>query len=272
MGTIQYVIEPRRRLRLLAEIAEVWRYRELLWVMVRRDLNVRYKETLFGAAWAVLQPLALMLVFWLALGRVMRVATEVPYPLFVLSGLLPWTFFAGVIAASTGSMLASSQLIQKVYFPRMIIPLSTIGVHLADFGVGLIVLLGFVAWAGYLDWGAPAALLPLAGIMLAALAVGTLCAALAAAYRDTRYMIPLVVQVWFFATPVFYPASVLDESVRWLLDVNPMAALVEGFRNGVLGRPVDWAGCGRSVAVFLGLLWLGAWLFTSVQRRVADTL
>jgi len=193
---VEVVIEAGSRSRLLAELAEVWRFRGLLAVLVQRDLKVRYKETALGALWAVLQPLALMAVFWLVLGRVLRVPVgDVPYHLFVLAGLVPWIFFANAVSASTGSLLGASHLIRKVYFPRLIIPLSTLGVALVDFLIGSALLLAMVGGYDTLGPGALAALLPLALLVVAAVAVGTLCAALSAIYRDTRYVVPLVMQV-----------------------------------------------------------------------------
>ncbi|HUR41095.1 MAG TPA: ABC transporter permease [Verrucomicrobiae bacterium] len=269
----EIVIESRRRPRLLHELGEVWRYRELLRVLVRRDITVRYKETWLGVFWAVLQPVALMTVFWFALGRVLRVSTgELPYPLFVLAGLLPWTFFSTAISSSMGSLVGASHLIQKVYFPRLIIPLSTLGVPFLDFAIGAAILAAVFAWLKLLAPGAMLALLPLLLIGLAAIALGTLSAALAASYRDTRHMIPLVMQVWMFATPVFYPADIVVESMRWAIDFNPMAPLIDSFRRALVGAPLDWAGCGRSGFFFAAMLWCATWFFMRVERRLSDTL
>lgn len=270
---MEIIVERRARLSLLQELVATWHYRELLRVLIRRDLTVRYKETVLGAAWAVLQPLALMTVFWVVLGRILRDATGgVPYPLFALAGLLPWTLFSSAVSSSTGSLLGASHLIQKVYFPRLIIPLSTLGVALIDFGVGFALLAAACLWHGLLTINVWTALLPLALILLAAITASTLCSALAAAYRDTRYMIPLVMQVWLFATPVIYPASLVGEDVRWILEINPMAPLIEAFRACVLGGDVDWGACALAGLFWAGALWLAARFFMSVERRLADTL
>jgi lipopolysaccharide transport system permease protein len=269
----EIVIEPRTRPELLRELAEVWRHRELLRVLVRRDLTVRYRETLVGGFWAVLQPLALMTVFWLALGQLLRASTgSLPYPLYVLIGLLPWMFFANSVSASMTSLVGAGHLIQKVWFPRLIIPLSTLGVALVDFAVGCTLLVVLVALQGFLGVASLAALVPLALIGIAAVAVGTLSAALAAAYRDTRYMIPLLMQIWMFATPVFYPADIIAPSVRWVIELNPMAPLIDGFRHALVGAPVNWAACAASAAVFGVALWASAWFFMRIERRLSDTL
>lgn len=270
---MEIVIEPGSRSRLLGELVEVWRFRGLLGLLMQRDLKVRYRETALGIAWAILQPVALMGVFWLALGRVLKFPVgNTPYPLFVLAGLIPWNFFASAISASSGSLLAASGLMRKVYFPRMVIPLSVLGAALVDFAIGLVLLATVAAWHGVLSARALVAIVPLALLVLATVAVAILAAALAALYRDARYIIPLAIQVWFFATPVIYPAAVVAPEMRWILQLNPLVPLIDGVRLAMIGGVPDWAACFRSGALFALMAWLAGRIFLGVQRRLADEL
>lgn len=265
------VIEPARGWRSL-DLRELWAYRELLWVLTERDIKVRYKQTVLGAAWAVIQPLMLMVVFSLFFGRLARMPSDgIPYPIFAYCGLLPWTFFANALSSSAGSVVGSANLISKVYFPRLIVPLSSIGSWLVDFAIATLILLGLMLYYG-LGWSVNLLMAPVLvlAVVFVALGIGTLLAALTVAYRDFRYVIPFMLQFWMFATPVVYPSSLVPEPWRWVLHLNPMSGLVEGFRSAFLGRPFDFGAIGLSLTVALVLFLVGVAYFERVERRFAD--
>ncbi|MFC1680192.1 ABC transporter permease [Pseudomonadota bacterium] len=255
-------------------LGELWSYRELLWVLTERDIKVRYKQTTMGIAWALLQPLAAMLIFTLFFGRLAKIPSDgVPYPIFVFAALVPWTFFSNAISNSAISLVDSSNLVGKVYFPRLIIPLSAIGAWLVDFFIAGLILL--VMMLGYdVGWtlNLLAAPIILIAVMLTALGVGTLLSALTVAYRDFRYAIPFIIQLWMFATPVVYPASMVPEKWRWVLHLNPMAGLIEAFRSSFLGLPFDIAAITISFSVALLIFALGVWYFERVERTFADII
>jgi lipopolysaccharide transport system permease protein len=267
------IIEPQRGWRAL-DLRELWAYRELLWVLTARDVKVRYKQTLLGFTWAIIQPVMLMVVFSIFFGRLAQMPSEgIPYPIFVYAALLPWTFFANAISASANSLVGSAHLVSKVYFPRLIIPLSSVGAGLVDFAISAGVLLGLMAWYG-VGWSVNllAAPLVVAGVVFIALGVGTLLSSLTVTYRDFRYIIPFMVQFWMFATPVVYPASLVPEGWRWLLYLNPMAGLIEGFRSAFLGRPFDIPALALSFVVALALFLVGIAYFEKAERRFADII
>ena len=267
------VIEPPRGWRSL-DLSELWHFRELLWVLTERDIKVRYKQTVLGFAWAIIQPVMLMVVFSVFFGGLAKMASDgLPYPIFVYAGLLPWTFFANSIGSSANSLVASSNLVSKVYFPRLIIPLSSAGSALADFCIALAILLAMMAWYG-IGWSVNLLVAPLliAGTIFIALGVGVFLAALTVAYRDFRYVIPFMIQFWMFATPVVYPASLVPAEWRWLLFLNPMAGFIEGFRSAFLGRPFDFASIAISLAVAAIVFVAGIAYFEKVERRFADII
>jgi lipopolysaccharide transport system permease protein len=265
------VIEPSRGWRSL-DLKELWAYRELLWVLTERDIKVRYKQTVLGAAWAVIQPLMLMVVFSVFFGKLAKMPSDgIPYPIFAYCALLPWTFFANALSSSAGSVVGSANLISKVYFPRLIVPLSSIGSWLVDFAIATLILLGLMLYYG-IGWTVNLLAAPLlvVAVTFVALGVGTLLAALTVAYRDFRYVIPFLLQFWMFATPVVYPASLVPERWQWVMHLNPMSGLVEGFRSAFLGRPFDVSAIGLSLVVALLLFAVGVAYFEKVERRFAD--
>jgi len=267
------IIEPKQGWRTL-DFKELWAYRELLWVLTMRDVKVRYKQTALGFAWAIIQPVMMMVVFSIFFGRLAKVPSDgFPYPIFVYAGLLPWTFFANAIGTSGNSLVGSAQLVSKVYFPRLIIPLSSIGAGLVDFAIAAGVLLALMAWYG-VGWSLNLLAAPLltAGVVFIALGVGTFLSALTVAYRDFRYVIPFMVQFWMFATPVVYPASLVPEGWRWLLYLNPMAGLIEGFRSAFLARPFDVTAIALSLGVALILFLISVAYFEKVECRFADII
>jgi len=266
-------IEPRSG-RLRIDLRELWEYRELLWILALRDIKVRYKQTVLGVLWAILQPLTAMAIFSVVFGRLAKLPSDgLPYPLFVFAALLPWTFFANAVTNSGNSLIGSANLVSKVYFPRLVIPLAAAGGVLLDFAVSSAILLLLMLFYG-VGWSLNLLAAPLLVLALGfiALGVGTLLSALNVAYRDFRYVIPFLVQVWMFATPVVYPASLVPEDWRWLLYVNPMAGVVEGFRSAFLGLPFDIEGLGISFAIGAALFMAGVLHFNRVERRFADII
>jgi lipopolysaccharide transport system permease protein len=267
------VIEPTRGWRAL-DVRELWAFRELLWVLALRDVRVRYKQTVLGASWAILRPVLTMLVFTAVFGRFARVPSDgLPYPVFVYAGLLPWTFFAAAVAASGASLVGSANLVSKVYFPRLIVPLSSIGASLVDLFVSAGVLFALMAWYG-VGWTPHllAAPLLLVAVVFTALGVGTLLAALTVTYRDVTHLLPFLIQIWMFATPVIYPLSLIPDPYRGLMFLNPMTGLIEGFRSAFLGRPFDAMALAVSFAVALLFFAAGIAYFERVERRFADII
>ncbi|HJT34353.1 MAG TPA: ABC transporter permease [Pirellulales bacterium] len=258
------------------DLRELGQYRELLYFLIWRDVKVRYKQTVLGAAWAVLQPFATMVVFSLFLGRLGNLSSaEWPYPLFAFAGLLPWTFFATAIAQAGASVVGSQNLVTKVYFPRLYIPLGAVGAGLVDLAVAFGMLLVMMLYYGIVPgWG----MLLLPGIALAltvaATGVGITLSALTVAYRDFRYVVPFMVQLWMFATPTIYMQADVVISPRWhsLLPFNPAFGLILNFRQAALGGPLDWYALGVSSSVALVLLVGGCVYFRSVERSFADII
>ncbi len=267
-------IEPSRG-RLSLKLKDMWEYRELLYFLVWRDIKVRYKQTLLGAAWAILQPFMTMVIFTVVFGRLAKIPSDgIPYPVFVYAALVPWTFFANGLTQSSNSLVGNANLITKVYFPRLIIPVSSVLSGFLDFLFSFAVLLGMMIY-----YKMPPSLnmvwLPLL-LMLAwavSLGVGLWLSALNVKYRDVRYLVPFLIQSWLFATPVAYPSSLLSEPWRTIYGLNPMVGVVEGFR---------WVLCGTtnvslplmlsSSLVAVTLLVTGAFYFRQMEKSFADTV
>lgn len=257
------------------DLRELWDYRELLYFLVWRDVKVRYKQTALGVAWAILQPVATMVVFSLFFGRLAGVPSDgVPYPLFSFAALVPWTFFATGLAQAANSLVGSQNLVTKVYFPRLAIPAAAVLSGVVDFALAFLVLLGMMAAYGLppgprLLWTVPFLLLAL----VTALGAGLWLAALNVRYRDVRYVIPFLIQLWLLATPIAYPGSLLEEPWRTVYGINPMVGVVEGFRWALLGTG---APPGPAVAVSalaaLALLLGGALYFRRTERTFADVI
>ncbi len=265
------IIAPRRGwIRL--DLAELVRYRDLLWFLTKRDISLRYKQTALGVLWAVIQPLATMAVFTIFFGRFGKIPSDgVPYPLFAFCGLIPWQLFAYALSESSNSLVNNQSLVTKVYFPRLVIPLSAVLSGLMDLLVSSVILVAMLAWFGKVPTLA-VVLIP-AFVLLAitaALGVGLWLSALNVQYRDVRYTIPFLTQIWFFATPIAYPSSLIPERFRALVGLNPMAGVVEGFRWALLGtaRPtgVIWVSLAVTFFVLIG----GLYYFSRMERRFAD--
>lgn len=267
-----FQIEPSTRWPALG-LRELWEYRELLYFLTWRDIKVRYKQTALGAAWAIIQPFFLMVVFSLFFGRLAGVPSDgVPYPVFSFCGLLPWQLFANSLTQSSNSLVGSQNLITKVYFPRLVVPISAVLAGVVDFAIAFVILLGMLFFYGIVpDWQiiAVPALVFLA--MMTALAVGLWLSALNVQYRDVRYTINFLVQFWLFATPVAYPSSIVPEKWRAIYGLNPMVGVVDGFRWALLGRPQSpGISLFVSAVVVVVLLVGGLYYFRRLEQQFAD--
>lgn len=253
-------------------LREVWAYRELLFFLTWRDVKVRYKQTLLGASWAVLQPLLAMLLFTLFFGKLARMPSDgIPYPIFAYAGLLPWTYFSTVLTSSGNSLVGSSNLITKVYFPRMIIPAAAVLAGLVDFAVAFVLLIGLMAYYQIPLTSHVVMFPPLVVItVLLALGVGMWMSALNVKYRDIRYALPFLIQLWMFATPIIYPASLVPVRWRWLIDLNPMTGIIEGYRSAIFGRAFDWPALTLSAVITGVMLMYSAYAFRRMEKRFAD--
>ena len=269
------VLVPRSGWHML-DFKELWRYRELLFFLTWRDVKVRYKQTLFGAAWAVLQPLANMVVLSILFSGVSNKLADVAhYPLFLFAGLLPWTFFATAVSSAGQSIVGGQNLVTKVYFPRLIIPMGAVGAAMVDFAIAFsmlgLLMLWYQVWPGWSFLLTPFLAM---GMVLLALAVGTLLSALTVAYRDFRHIVPFLVQLWMFATPsVFLQAdTALSEKWATVLPLNPAYGLIANFRAAALGTPFDLYSLAVSGGVTLVLLLVAGLYFRRVERGFADII
>jgi len=255
-------------------LADLWRYRELLYFLTWRDVKLRYKQTLLGAAWAIIQPLFAMLLFTMFFGRLARMPSDnIPYPLFAYAGLLPWTFFANAVTSSANSLIGSTNLVTKVYFPRMIIPAAPVLAGLIDLGIGFVLLVPlFIYYRVSIGWHFLFLPVLILLVTLIAFGVGMWMAAINVKYRDVRYALPFLVQLWLFASPVIYPLSLMPPKWRWLLMLNPLTGIVEGMRASLFGRPFDWPAIGVSFAVSILIAGFAAIFFQRVEDSFADII
>lgn len=255
-------------------LGDLWAYRELLYFLTLRDIKVRYKQTLMGAVWVVIQPLMTMLIFTLIFNKFARLDTkDIPYPLFAYSGLLLWTFFSNAVTTGTFSLVNNSHLVTKVYFPRVFMPAAAVGAGLVDLAIASLLLISLAIYYGVRpSWGA--LLLPLMVILAAMLSLGTgmLVSALTVKYRDLRHALPFVMQFWMFASPVIYPSSIVPDQWRWLLLINPMTGILEGFRAALTGQPFDWTMIVISAAVATTLLAIAFYVFRGLEDTFADVI
>jgi len=266
------VIEPDRGL--APRLGELWAFRELFYFLMWRDIKVRYKQTALGAAWALLQPLLLMLVFTVFLGGRGLTPKGIPYPVFTLAALVPWTFFANAVSGGANSIVANPQLVSKVYFPRILIPIAGACSFLLDLVISFVLLLIFMAFYGITPSGHTALLVLLAPyVAIVAVGIGTLLGALNVRYRDVRYAVPFLIQFWLFASPVAYAFSVANGRYRWVLAVNPMVAGIGWFRSALLGQGGVPAGIAVvSIASGFILTVIGLVYFRRVERGFADVI
>lgn len=256
------------------DLAELWEFRELLGILVWRQVRVRYKQTALGVAWALIQPIMTMVVFSVLFGRLANVPSDgVPYPIFAFCALLPWQLFAYSLTEASNSVVASQQLLTKVYFPRVLLPLGSVAVGLVDFALAFAVLIGLMVWYGMVP-GLEVLTVPLWTLLAVAtaVAVSLWLSAVNVRYRDVRYTLPFLTQLWLFATPVAYPTSIVPEPWRVLYALNPMVGVVEGFRWALVGGP--WPGVMvlfSAVAVTV-LLVAGLFYFRRTERTFADVV
>ena len=256
------------------DLHELWNYRELLYSFTWRDVKIRYKQTALGFLWAIIQPLFMMLIFTVFFGRLAKIPSDgIPYPLFVLAALLPWTLFAEGITRSTSSMITNANIMTKVYFPRLIMPFSGILSPLVDFVFSFMILVVMMALYGFIPT-LNIVFLPLFILLALAtsLGIGLWLSALNVQYRDFQYTIPFLIQLGLFASPVVYPASLVPESVRFLYGLNPMAGVIEGFRWALLGTEMPGAMILVSVGMVALLLVSGAFYFRKMEQYYADVV
>ena len=267
------VIQPSKRWS-FRSFKDIWAYRELLFFLTWRDVKVRYKQTALGAAWAILQPLFMMIIFTIFFGRLAGVGSAgIPYPLFALAGLVPWTFFANAITGSGNSLVGSAHLITKVYFPRLIVPAAAIMAGLVDFMLAFMLLVFLMFYYG-VTLTAQVLFLPVLILLTAlfALGVGTWMSALNVKYRDVRFALPFLIQLWLFVSSVILPSSSVPEKWRWLLLLNPMSAIIEGYRSALFGLPFDWLALGIASVLTILVLIYAFYSFGRVERSFADII
>jgi lipopolysaccharide transport system permease protein len=256
-------------------LRELWEYRELLYFLVWRDVKVRYKQTAIGAAWAVLQPFLTMLIFVVVFRKFAKVPSDgLPYPIFAYAALLPWTLFAGAVQRSSLSLVGQANVLKKIYFPRLIVPVSATVSGLVDFAAAFTLLLVMMVWFGvYPTWGILALPLFLLFALGTALAVGLWLSALNVKYRDVTHAVPFLIQLWMFASPIGYPLSVVPEQWRLLYSLNPLAGVIEGFRWALLGKESpDFAAIAVSASVVAILFCTGMIYFKRMERTFADVV
>ena len=269
------IIEPGRQE--LNYWRDLWRYRELFYVLAWRDVAVRYKQTVIGAAWAVIRPFLTMVIFTVVFGRIAKLPSDgtAPYPLMVFAGMLPWTFFSTALTDASGSLIGNSNLISKVYFPRLIVPSATVVVAFVDFLISFAILVGMMAWYWFLP-GWQIALLPLFVLLAAIASIGPALwmTALNVKYRDFRYVIPFIVQLGLYVSPVGFSSQVVPEQWRMLYSLNPMVGVIDGFRWCILGGQAQLylPGIVASIVVAAFFLWLGIRRFRKTEASFADLI
>jgi lipopolysaccharide transport system permease protein len=267
-------IEPSRSW-LSLNLKEIWDYRELLYFLIWRDVKVKYKQTIIGAGWAILQPLMTMIVFTVVFTKIANISSGgIPYPIFAYTALLPWNLFAGAVNRSSASLVAQVSLISKVYFPRLIIPLSATISGIVDFAIAFVILVGMMFWYGVTPrWAVLSLPLFITIALVAALSVGLWLAALNVRYRDVGHTVPFLIQIWMFASPVAYPVGLIPEKWRLLYSLNPLAGVIEGFRWALLGKESpDFGVIAVSTMVVVALLFGGLIYFKRTERTFADLI
>lgn len=256
--------------------AELWQYRSLLWVFTWRDIKVRYKQTLLGFTWAVIGPVMSMIVFTVIFGKLAgfdKLTGDTPYQLVVFAGLLPWSYFSGSLGRAGNSLVSNAHIITKVYFPRLMVPVSTLGSGVVDFAIALVVFFCLAAYYGIYP-SLPMLLIPLLllGVSALAVGIGMIFSAVIVKFRDFGMVMSYMITFWMYLTPVMYPAEVLSEKSRWLLDFNPMHGYVSAFRTVLLDQPMQWVSLGYSLAFTAVFLIIGAYVFTRAEKTFADVV
>jgi lipopolysaccharide transport system permease protein len=256
------------------DFQEIWQGRELFAFLVWRDVKIRYKQTVLGGMWALFQPLLAMLIFTVVFGRLAGIRTDgPPYPLFAYSGLVLWTFFANSVSMSSNSLVGNQVLVSKIYFPRVFIPLASIGALVLDLVIGLFLVFGLMI---HYRWplSASCVWMPfyILGTLLASSGLGLILSALNVSFRDVKYAVPFFIQMGLFVSPVIYPLSYVPARFRILLGLNPMSGMIAGFRQSVLGGSTDWGLVGASFAICASLFVAGLFIFRRMERRFADVI
>ncbi|BAZ47959.1 ABC-2 type transporter [Nostoc sp. NIES-4103] len=254
---------------------DLWRYRELFYFLAWRDILVRYKQTAIGIAWALIRPFLTMIVFTVVFGKLAKLPSPVPYPILVFAAMLPWQFFSGALSECSNSLISNANLISKVYFPRLIVPISAVIVSFVDFMVSGMILLGLMAWYNFVpDWRILTLPLFIGIAFAASMGVGLWLAALNVEYRDFRYIVPFIVQFGLYISPVGFSSSVVPEQWRLLYSVNPMVGVIDGFRWAILGgdATIYWPGFTISLVLVVLLLVSGIWYFRKTERTFADII
>ena len=268
------VIEPRKGM-FYRDLAAVWEYRELLYFLVWRDVKIRYKQTVIGMAWAFLQPVIQMIIFTAIFGRFAKIPSDgLPYPIFTYAALLPWNYFASALQRSIHSVVADSALVSKIYFPRLILPITGTMTGLVDFSISFLLLFVMMIWYGVaVTWEALLVPLFVLFALVTALAVGLWLSALNVRYRDVGHAMPFLIQIWMFVSPVVYPVSMIPEKYRLLYSFNPMVGVIEGVRWALLGKAgPDFSGMAMSAVVVIVLLAGGLIFFRTMERTFADVV
>ena len=269
----EIVIKPKPKWALL-DFSEIWKYRELFIVFAWRDVKIRYKQTLLGVAWAVFQPLTSMFIFTIFFGNFAKIPSgELPYPIFVLAGLVFWNYFSGILSRASNSLIENEDIVKKVYFPREILPLSTVGANLIDFGISLVLLLAVSLFFGFVPGALILLIVPL-GLIIGTLGAGGLGLLLSATnvkYRDVRYILPFFIQMMIFLTPVIYPTNIMRPSLRYIIALNPMTGVIDAARvvfSG--GSNLNWGILAISAGASILLFVVGLYYFKSTERFFAD--
>lgn len=265
------VIEPNAS-RFGISLPDLWVYRELLLLLAWRDVKVRYKQTVFGIVWVVFQPLITTLIFTVFLGRLARIPTDnIPYPLFAYTGLLAWTFFSTAVTNTGGSLVSNASLITKVYFPRVIIPGAAIGARIIDLAIGMVIMAAMLLYYQVVPtWRILLLPLPVGLLVVLSMAIGMWMSALNVKYRDIGAILPTVIQLWMYVSPVVYPLSLVPAKWQWLYQLNPLTGIIRTFRSTLLGYPIDGSSLSISAALTLVLLAYSALVFRRMEKQFAD--
>ena len=267
------IIKPDNRI-FTFSLKELYQYKDLLYFLTKKNFIVKYKQTLIGVSWAIIQPVMQMVVFSILFGKFAKIPSDnVPYPIFVYSALIPWTFFANSLSACNNSIINHASLINKVYFPRLLIPLSAIGSQLIDFALSFIILIGIMVFYHFpLSWEFIMILPLILLTIFAAIGFGTLIAALSGIYRDFRHIIPFFLSIWMFLTPVIYPPSLLGSKFEFVIHINPMSGIVTGFRSTILNQPFNWTALAIAFIVSCLFFAIGIFYFNKAENRFADVV
>lgn len=256
------------------DLGELWAYRELIYFLTWRDIKIRYRQTLIGVLWVVLQPVLTTAIFTVVFSNIAHFNSPiVSYPLFVFSGLLIWLFINNSVVFASNSLVGSSELVTKVYFPRLVLPFASMIAGLVDISIGFVILLALV-----IIFGVPLSVTILIAplfILIAAfltLGIGTLCSALNVRFRDVKFALPFALQIWMFASPIFYPLEILSERARWAISFNPLTGILSGFRSALFGLDFDWVAIGISAGITLGVVLFALFIFKRMEDDFADLI